>query len=641
MTRSNLDQAIVSGLTFVINQGLVSTIQETIQAIALRTMGAGESFDPRRWSRRSLIVDAGAIGAGLLSQVALRQEEGESMLRAVGRTAGWLTSVAGLSGSIAGAVHEVAQARKAGNRATRAGLVAAAGTLAGLREFDRRRRERLDEGLDLEQAQISAARSLALGAAVTVGAAGIGRFEGWLSSRAASLLSQVLPGDEMLWRPVGHLAALGVFTFGGRAAAQNVFRQIEGRQTAFEAALDVARPSPEVSGSPDSLIPYATMSKMGRRMVWTLRLPDEIERVMGEPAVAHPVRIYGGLGLADTPERRADLVLDDLERAGGLDRAWLMVVSPTGTGYVNYAATGALEFLTRGDCATVAMQYSARPSPISLDRVDEGREQYRVLIDRLGERLADRPERPKLVVFGESLGAWTSQDAFLHTGTDGLLDAGVDHAIWIGTPYESKWKDQVLSKNRSDVDRSLIGVFNDIGEWQALDPEERSRLRYVMVTHHDDGVALFGTSLLVQQPDWLGDPATRPPGVPRSQRYVPVTTFIQTLIDMKNAARVVPGLFEAKGHDYRADLAPFFRAVLDLPASPDQIERITLALEAEEAMRTDWIERHGRTGESMANELLRRIAQTAPEAYEAVFSELVAEMKGWRIDWETMRRQGS
>jgi hypothetical protein len=31
-------------------------------------------------------------------------------------------------------------------------------------------------------------------------------------------------------------------------------------------------------------------------------------------------------------------------------------------------------------------------------------------------------------------GAWTSQDAFAHR-TQGLLNAGMDRAIWIGTLY--------------------------------------------------------------------------------------------------------------------------------------------------------------------------------------------------------------
>jgi uncharacterized membrane protein len=143
-----------------------------------------------------------------------------------------------------------------------------------------------------------------------------------------------------------------------------------------------------------------------------------------------------------------------------------MITTPTGTRYGNYAAAGTLEFLSLGDCANVVMQYGARPSPISLDRVSDGRSQARVLIDAINEKLNARPSgsRPQVVMFGESLAAWSSQDAFIDKDTQGLVDAGIDEAIWIGTPMESKWKEQVLRDVRPDVDRSLLGVFNDIRE---------------------------------------------------------------------------------------------------------------------------------------------------------------------------------
>jgi uncharacterized membrane protein len=109
-----------------------------------------------------------------------------------------------------------------------------------------------------------------------------------------------------------------------------------------------------------------------------------------------------------------------------------------------------------------------------------------------------------VVLFGESLGAWTSQDAFAHRGTQGLLDAGIDRALWIGTPYMSKWKREVLNDDRADVDRSLVGRFNDFGELEALGSEARRRLRYVIITHDNDAVGHFGLDLLVRAPDWLG-----------------------------------------------------------------------------------------------------------------------------------------
>jgi uncharacterized membrane protein len=220
-------------------------------------------------------------------------------------------------------------------------------------------------------------------------------------------------------------------------------------------------------------VAWETLSRQGRRNVATVLSSEAIEAVMGEPAAAEPIRVFVGLESAPTEAERVALAVEELRRSGAFDRELLLVISPTGTGYVNYVAVETAEYLTRGNMASVTMQYSLRPSPLSLDRVAEGRTHYRMLIDAihnaLGERPADR--RPRVVLFGESLGAWTSQDAFVHRGTQGLLNAGVDRAIWIGTPYMSRWKQEVLHDDRPDVDRSLVGRFNDFGELEALDPE--------------------------------------------------------------------------------------------------------------------------------------------------------------------------
>ena len=215
---------------------------------------------------------------------------------------------------------------------------------------------------------------------------------------------------------------------------------------AIEGAFATAPRSSMVSGGAGSLVSWASLSREGRRNVSTVLRAQLIERVMGEPAAAEPIRVYVGLESAATENERRDLVLGELERTGAFDRELLMVISPTGSGYVNYVAVEAVEYLTRGNVASVTMQYSLRPSALSLDRVAEGRLQYRMLIDAIHNQLAERPtgQRPRVVIFGESLGAWTSQDAFAHRGTQGLLDAGIDRAIWIGTPYMSKWKQEVL-----------------------------------------------------------------------------------------------------------------------------------------------------------------------------------------------------
>jgi uncharacterized membrane protein len=397
----------------------------------------------------------------------------------------------------------------------------------------------------------------------------------------------MLPGHERMYRPVGHLAALSVLGGALYQLMRRVDHRIEQGAERIEAAYDAPPTSRLVSGGPGSGVAWDTLSRQGRRNVATAVAPHAIEAVMGEPAVAEPIRVFVGLESAPTETQRVALAMAELERTGAFDRELLMVISPTGTGYVNYVAVETAAYLTRGNIASVAMQYSLRPSPLSLDRVAEGRHQDRMLIDAIHNRLRGRPpeQRPRVVLFGESLGAWTSQDAFAHRGTQGLVDAGIDAALWIGTPDMSRWKQEVLGGDRPDVDRFLVGRFNDFGELEALEPAARERLRYVMITHANDAVGHFGLHLLVRAPDWLGPAATRAATVPGAEQWLCPTTFVQTLVDMKNAANVIPGQFEAKGHDYRADLARFIGEVYRLPATDEQLAALEAALRASELDR--------------------------------------------------------
>jgi uncharacterized membrane protein len=617
ITRSNLDQAIVTGLSFAITEGVVSALQQAVESgTFLATRPEPTRSGVTRWSRATIAADLALVAGGVGLQRLLRQQPDERLPRATGRTAGQLLAFTGAAGVLTGTIQETTGLERGWR--PRVAWAGAAGLIAAQREWDRRRREAALEGQGLPDSTISATRSLAMGAGVAVGASLLGAAESRAAGSISRTVARFLPGGETAWRPLGHAVTLGLVALGARAGAQRVFRMIEGKQFSVEPAIDVRPLHPEVSGGPGSLVDFHTLAKMGRRFVWTLRDPEAIEAATGEQAKATPIRIYVGLESVPTEEERVQLAMAELERTRAFDRSWLMLTTPTGTGYANYAAAGALELLSLGDCANVVMQYSARPSPISIDRVSEGRKQVRLLVDAIKARLAEQPEaeRPKVVMFGESLGAWSSQDAFLDLGTQGLVAAGIDHAVWIGTPMESKWKDQVLGGGRPDVDSSLIGVFNDLGEWEALPAEARERIRYLMITHYNDGVAVFGPSLAVQAPPWLGDPENRPPRVPRSQRWIPITSFVQGLIDNKNAARVVPGVFEAEGHDYRADLVPFFDALLGFGATEERKARIVQALETEELRRTRWITERGKVGESMAAAVVDELRAHNPAAFE-------------------------
>src|SRR5829696_1713567 len=235
-------------------------------------------------------------------------------------------------------------------------------------------------------------------------------------------------------------------------------------------------------------------------------VPDlSIETVMGTPARADPVQVYVGLDNASTGRARVDLAMAELERTGAFDRSLLVLVSPTGTGYVNYVAVAALQYLALGDVATVTLQYSRRPSPLSLGMVHTAREQNRLLWLRILQRLRDRPgRRPRIVLFGESLGAHTSQDVFLHWGTLGLDAMGIDRALWIGTPYGSKWMRQVTRGGRLDVDPDAVAVVNDRAQLAELSEARGCRTRFVQLSHDKDVVMKFGPDLLWYPPDWLG-----------------------------------------------------------------------------------------------------------------------------------------
>ncbi|MFM9373014.1 alpha/beta-hydrolase family protein [Streptomyces sp. Da 82-17] len=47
-----------------------------------------------------------------------------------------------------------------------------------------------------------------------------------------------------------------------------------------------------------------------------------------------------------------------MRRVGGFERHSLLVVTTTGSGWVDPAAVDSFEYLTGGDCATVLLQYS-------------------------------------------------------------------------------------------------------------------------------------------------------------------------------------------------------------------------------------------------------------------------------------------
>ena len=141
------------------------------------------------------------------------------------------------------------------------------------------------------------------------------------------------------------------------------------------------------------------------------------------------------------------------------------------------------------------------------------------------------------MLFGESLGAHTSQDVFLHWGTLGLQALGIDRALWIGTPYGSEWMHEVTGPERLDVDRDRVAVVNDLDQLRTVTQERGALPPYVMLSHDNDGVTKFGPDLLTTAPAWLG------PQRPRvERRWGDPASRQRTLALVMDAAAVPAGL---------------------------------------------------------------------------------------------------
>lgn len=307
---------------------------------------------------------------------------------------------------------------------------------------------------------------------------------------------------------------------------------------------------PERSGSPESFAPWDTLGFEGRNFVSSGLTGEEISAGLGRPA-PEPIRAYAGLETADTQDERLNIVVDELERTGAFQRQALVVVPTTGTGWVNPTAIEAEELMFGGDVATVAAQYSYLPSWISfLAERDKAAEAGKALIDKVRERWLQEPEatRPRLYVYGESLGTQAGEGAF-----DGLAEIrdSVDGVLWVGPPNANRLWSQFVTRRdpgspevRPVYADGLVVRFADNSSAIPPDGEPWLSPRILYIQHASDPVVWWSPDLLFQRPDWLSE-APGPDRLP-DMRWFPIVTFWQVAADLTNAAGVPDG----HGHNY-------------------------------------------------------------------------------------------
>ena len=575
MPRTSMQQGIMMGLAGLAARSLGGIVEKGAQTIIPHRATLSK--------RLAIRAGVGLAGAGL---ALIPVREGESLWRSGARSGGQVVAAAAVSG----AVHEVGAATFT---TTRTGgvirpIVSAAAISAGLVALagrNLRQRKRVIKRWPVEQKNELPA---AIGVGWATYAVGSGLAKGYIGSRN-SLIRYLGPGRTK--RAVAGLANTAIWA-GAAVSLYNAGVGYIGRANEkVEASYAMPPISPLVSGSQESISPFSHLGLQGRRYVTDVVSPGMIEDVLGEPATETPIRVFIGYNSEPMYSMgRTEIAMAELERTGAFDRSNLLLVSPTGTGWVDQTMIESAEFLTKGDIATCVIQYGRFPSFLSVQKVALGRHQFRALLWSVRQRLAERPpeDRPKVFVFGESLGAWASSDVVMYQGIDGFDHYGIDKALWVGLPGLAKWSRNGMAAGSSDlVPEGSVGVFDHPDQIEALTPDERHRLRATVLSHDNDPIAVLSPDVLVREPEWLGD--TRGRGVPDDMDFAPISTFLQVAIDAMNAMVTVPGHFGSFGHDYRADMPRMVRAAFGFDGITDDqvaaIERQLVTLELERAER--------------------------------------------------------
>ena len=315
---------------------------------------------------------------------------------------------------------------------------------------------------------------------------------------------------------------------------------------------------PSVSGGPGSRLPLESLDREGRKFLGLAAPAARIAEVVGEDAI-DPIRVYAGLKSAAAPEERARLAVEELVRLGGLGRGRIVCFCPTGSGLVNPVAAEAGELLSRGDVASVVVQYSNKRSVRARAHLPIARASWRALLEALDRRLDTLPpgERPEVAVYGESLGAQVVAETLFEGGVEMLRALDIGRGVVTGLPHEGARKLRAIEK-RGERRPEGVGVFTSLEELLLAPAGERERIRYLIFTHAEDPVALFGgRRLLWERPAWLARDG-RHPRLPRGMRWLPGITFFHLLFDIKNATSYTP-VFEAYAHDYRLELPTLLR----------------------------------------------------------------------------------
>lgn len=327
---------------------------------------------------------------------------------------------------------------------------------------------------------------------------------------------------------------------------------------------------PLKTGSTQSLLTWNDLGRAGREYVASGPTAADLAAFFGEQT-PEPIRVYVGLNSAETVAARVRLALDEMRRVGAFERSALILITPTGTGWVDPGAINTVEYLHRGDIASVAVQYSYLASAISLlVEPENGAETAQALFTAVYGHWTELPHesRPRLYLHGLSLGALNSDRSFHIYDVVGDPFHG---ALWSGPPFRSEtWR--AATQQRVPGSPAWLPLFRDSTVIRFTNQENRlampgvpwGPLRIAFLQYATDPVTFFAPSLLWRKPEWLQPP--RGPDVTPELRWIPVVTMLQVLADTRS------GSITPQGHGHNYAPGDYIDAWVALTERPDWTE---------------------------------------------------------------------
>ena len=353
------------------------------------------------------------------------------------------------------------------------------------------------------------------------------KLEKFLPLRAAIVTSFFLV-SYLFWSIGSGILVQSFFWFIDRSSRQ--------LNALIPATLD-APTNPLASWSEFSLIDWETLWSRGREFVSGFNSREDIAEFFdSDEWILDPLRVYVWLNSWDTLEERLDLLLEEMIRVWAFSRSYLILVTPTWTGWIDPKSITPLEILLRGDVATVWLQYSYLPSWLTLlSDYEAWEEAARRAFEVVYTYWSDLPEetRPQLYLHWLSLGSRYSENS------SDIWDIIADPfawALWVWPTFNNDlWNRFTRQRNPWSSffsptfwDDSLVRFFTQFWTYADLS-REWGVFRILYLQYPSDAVSFFDTQSFWRVPEWMN--YDFPPDISPELRFIPIVTFFQLLTD--------------------------------------------------------------------------------------------------------------